>query len=96
MQQKTLFPGRLTLVWGRVSTRAAYHVEICKLIGADIVARIKLFIPDTESAIELSTLNPVTKVALVVAGNEGNLLIKEVAQENNNNVTSRRISGSYD
>ena len=62
----------------------------------NIVARIKSFIPATESIIEDSVLNPVTKVALIVAGNDGNLLIEELAQENNNNTNSTRISGSYD
>ena len=60
----------------------------------NIVARIKSFIPATESTIELSTLNPVTKISLVVAGNEGNLRIEELAAENNYNLNSR-VSGNY-
>ena len=57
-------------------------MQISKLIDPNIVARKKSFIPATESTIELSTLNSVTKVVLVVAGHEGNLLIEELAQEN--------------
>ena len=49
----------------------------------NIVARIKSFIPATESTNELCALN-----------NEGNLLIEELTQENNDIVNSR-ISCSY-
>ena len=90
-----LCPRQVALVLGRVIIWAAYDAEISELMDPNNVARIKSFIPATESTIELSTLNLVTKVALVVAGNKGNLLIKELAQQNNNNVNSR-ISGSYD
>ena len=84
----------MPLVLGRVIIWAAYDVEISKMRDPNIVARIKSFVPATESTIKLSALNPVTKVALVVVDNEGNLLIDELAQENNDNVNSR-ISGSY-
>ena len=57
---------------GRVNIWAAYDAEISKLMDLNIVARINLFIPATESTIELSALNPVTKVALIVAGNKEN------------------------
>ena len=56
--------------FGRVIIWATYDVEICKLMDANIVARIKSFIPVTESTIELITRNPVTNVALVVGGYE--------------------------
>ena len=91
-----LFPRQVALVLGKVIIWAAYDDAICELMDPNIVARIKSFIPATESIIEGTALNPVTKVALVVAGNEGNLLIEELVQENNNNANSTRISGSYD
>ena len=60
----------------RVIVWDAYGAEISELIDSNIVAR-KSFIPATESTTELSALNPATKVALVVAGNEGNSLLKK-------------------
>ena len=85
----------MALVLVRVIILAAYDAEISKLMDLNIVARIKLFIPATESSIELSALNLVTKVTLVVVGNEQKLLIEELAPENSDNVNSIRISGSY-
>ena len=91
-----LFPRQVALVLGRVLIWAAYDEAICELMDPNIVARIKAFIPATGSITEVSALNPVTKVALIVAGNDGNLLIEELAQENSNNTNSTRISGSHD
>ena len=91
-----LCPTQVALILGRVFIWAAYDAEISKLMDTNIVARIKSFISATETTIQLSTLNPVTKVSLVVAGNEGNVLIEESVQENNDNANSTRISGSYD
>ena len=64
-------------------------------MDTNIVAWITSFIPLTESTNKLSALNPVTKVALAVAGSDENLPIEKLAQENSNNVNSTRISGSY-
>ena len=68
-----LFPRQVILVMERVIIWGAYDAEINELMEPNIVARIKLFIPTTESTIEVSALNPVIKVALVVAGSEENL-----------------------
>ena len=57
----------------------------------NIVARIKSFILATESTIEFSTLYPGTKLSLVAAGNEGNFLIEELTQENNNDVNLKLL-----
>ena len=64
-------------------------------MGAKIVAGIRSFIPATDSIIELNILYSVTKVVLVVAGNEGNLLIEELPPENSNNINLRSTSVSY-
>ena len=80
-------PKQVALVLGRVIIWAAYDAKISKLMDLNIVARIKSFIPSTESIIKLSVLNR------IVADNEGKLLIKESIQGNNNNINSR-ISGS--
>ena len=74
-----LFPRQVAQVFERVITWAACDAEISELMDPNIVARIKPFIPAIESTLELSTLNSVLKVILVVAGNEGNLLIEELA-----------------
>ena len=64
----------MALALGRVIIRAAYDAEISKLMDRNIVATIKSFNPAIESTIKLSALNLATKVASVVAGNEGNVL----------------------
>ena len=67
----------MALVLGRVINWAAYDTKISKLMDLNIAVRIKSFLSATESTIEFGALNPVIKVALVVAGSERNLLIKE-------------------
>ena len=45
-------------------------------MDANIVARIKPFIPATTSMIKWYAMNPVTKETLSVTGNQGNILIE--------------------
>ena len=72
-----LFPRQVAFVLKRVIIWAAHDLEISELMDLNIAVGIKSIIPATESTIELSTLNPVIKVALVVTGNEGKVLIEE-------------------